>query len=133
MLFNSISFLLFFPVVLLLYYLLPGRFKNVLLCVASFYFYMSCHPQYGILLLITVLVTYFAGIFIETKSKLKWIFTSGVLYNVLILLFYKYFNFLSENATALFQVIGMHINRHDLTIVLPIGISFFTFKAITFY
>ena len=133
MLFNSVSFLLFFPIVLCLYYLVPtSRMKTLLLCVASFYFYMSCNPNYGLLLFITVLVTYGTGCFIGSKNKRKWVFTAGVLYNIVLLLFYKYVNFISENLSSLFQVIGLRFNPSDLNIILPMGISFFTFKAISY-
>lgn len=135
MLFNSLSFIIFFPVVCLIYWLLPRQKMRVwFLTLASFYFYMSWKPIFGILLLACIAITYIGvGISCWINSKYKKAVASVVVVtNIGILVFYKYFNFLAESVTAFMQSLGLHMSVPGFDILLPLGISFFTFKAISY-
>lgn len=132
MLFSSITFLfLFLPVVLAVYYLVPGKGKNMFLLLASLFFYAWGEPVYVILMILSILLNYFCGRDIEThgdepdKKKFDMIFAVTV--NLLILAFFKYYGFLLDTVNALFPV---NITYRELP--LPIGISFYTFQAISY-
>ncbi|MCC6370357.1 MAG: MBOAT family protein, partial [Bacteroidia bacterium] len=103
MLFNSLHFLLFLPVVVALYYLLPHKFRWLLIFVASCYFYMSFVPKYILILFAIILIDYTAAIAIEKagdKRKLLYLILS-LSANLLLLGFFKYFHFANENVAAL--------------------------------
>src|SRR3989344_2257461 len=103
MLFNSISFLIFLPVVALLYFLIPNRYRTVLLLLASFYFYLVFVPKYIFILLFLITADYFLAQFVEkeTGSKRKLLLLTSILMNLGALAFFKYFNFFSENIATL--------------------------------
>ena len=132
MIFNSIDFLIFFPIVLAIYFVIPKKARYIWLLVASYYFYMSWNAKYALLILISTLVTYGCALFIEksdTKGQRKAILWTGILINLLILAFFKYFNFLADNIDMLLSMIGVSkVRRFD--ILLPVGISFYTFQAL---
>lgn len=134
MLFNSTHFLLFFPVVTTFYFLLPHRFRWGLLLAASCYFYMAFIPKYIFILFVTITVDYFAGIGLESAqgSKKKWILLASILANVGMLGFFKYFNFANENITAFANFIGWNYPIENLSIILPIGLSFHTFQSLSY-
>jgi len=134
MLFNSFHFLLFFPVVTTLYFLLPHRFRWGLLLAASCYFYMAFIPQYILILFLTITVDYFAGIGLEATqgNKKKWILLASILANVGMLGFFKYFNFANENIAAFANFIGWNYPIENLSIILPIGLSFHTFQSLSY-
>src|SRR5688572_12114685 len=99
MLFNSLHFLFFLPVVVALYYLLPFRFRWVLIFAASCYFYMAFVPRYILILFFIIIIDYVSAIAIERavgKRRKIFLFAS-LLSNILLLCFFKYFNFLNEN------------------------------------
>jgi len=101
MLFNSIQFLIFFPTVTILYFVLPYRFRWALLLIASCYFYMVFKPIYILILGFTIVIDYFAGIFIEqSEGKIRklYLFLS-LMANIGVLAIFKYFNFLNLNFT----------------------------------
>ena len=94
MLFNSYSFMLFFPIVLCIYFVIPKKARHLWLLVASYYFYMGWNAKYAILIAISTIVTYLGGLCIEKwKEKRKWIVAGVVLINLSILFFFKYFDF----------------------------------------
>src|SRR4029078_342767 len=99
MLFNSFHFALFFVVVTLLYFLLPHRFRWFWLLASSCYFYMAFVPIYILILAFTIVIDYFAGIFLEQTSgkKKKWFLVASLVANIGVLAFFKYYNFLNEN------------------------------------
>ena len=136
MLFNSISFLLFFPVVCVLYFCIPAiytRVRNWFLLLASYYFYMNWEPAYALLLLTSTVITYFAAVGIgnTTKKKKKKIYlTISLILNLVILFLFKYFNFMAANVEHLFSVSGMAIDLPEFGLLLPVGISFYTFQAL---
>ena len=134
MLFNSFHFLLFFPIVTIAYFLLPHRFRWILILSASCYFYMTFIPKYIFILAITITIDYFAGLGLEKfkGEKRKWLLVLSILSNIGMLAFFKYFNFANENLTALAQFIGWNYPIRDLAIILPIGLSFHTFQSLSY-
>jgi len=134
MLFNSVAFLIFFPVVTTAYFLIPHRFRWMLLLAASCYFYMAFIPKYIFILLVTITVDYFAGLGLERFEgrKKRWILMASILTNIGMLAFFKYFNFANENLTMLAKFIGWNYPIHSLSIILPIGLSFHTFQSLSY-
>ena len=135
MLFNSFSFFLFLPIVLVLYMITPKKYRWALLLVASYYFYMSWNATYALLIAFSTLVTYASGIYIykAKTEKLKTLIVAiSFITNLAILFFYKYFNFFSETIGKAFDVIGMPIDAPILDLLLPVGISFYTFQALSY-
>jgi len=134
MLFNSFHFLLFFPIVTALYFLVPHRFRWGILLAASCYFYMAFIPQYILILLVTITVDYFAGIGLETVQghRKRWLLIASILANIGMLAFFKYFNFANENLAALANFIGWNYPIENLEIILPIGLSFHTFQSLSY-
>lgn len=135
MLFNSIQFLIFFPIVTILFFLLPHRFRWLHLLIASCIFYMAFIPVYILILFLTIVIDYIAGIYIENAAgkKRKLFLTLSIVTNVGVLAFFKYFNFFIDNIDQLFQ--SLHIATHPLpllNIILPIGLSFHTFQAMSY-
>ena len=135
MLFNSLQFLVFFPVVTLLYFLSPHKYRWILLLLASCYFYMAYVPQYVLILFFLILVDYVAGIFIEQAEgrKRKLILAISIACNIGILCFFKYFTFLIENSSFFLGLIGKrNVSFPHMNLLLPIGLSFHTFQAISY-
>ena len=107
MLFNSYSFMLFFPIVLCIYFVIPKKARHVWLLVASYYFYMGWNAKYAILIAISTIVTYLGGLCIEKwKEKRKWIVVGVVLINLSILFFFKYFDFFLGNVNRILSLFG---------------------------
>lgn len=134
MLFNSFEFLIFFPAVTLLYFILPSRIKWLLLLIASCIFYMYFIPIYILVLLLTIIVDYTAGILIEkAEGKHKRIFLiASIISNIIILGVFKYYNFINDNLTLLAKWIGWNYSIESLAIILPIGLSFHTFQSLSY-
>ena len=134
MLFNSIQFILFFVVVTILYFDLPHRFRWLLLLVASCYFYMAFKPVYIAILGFTIVVDYFAGILIEqTKGNRKKVFLiASLIANIGVLGTFKYWNFINQNITDLLGLSGAENPLPFLDILLPVGLSFHTFQAMSY-
>ncbi len=118
----------------MLYYLLPFRFRWILLLIASYFFYMSFKPAYGLILLSSTFICWYLSLLISketNKRKRKLLLITGIIADVGILFFFKYFNFFSETISSLFT--GNYnsvFNTHAL--LLPIGISFYTFKSLSY-
>ena len=138
MLFNSLHFLVFFPLVTVGYYLLPHRHRWWWLLGASSYFYMVFKPVYILILLFTIIIDYYAGIFIERaneegdSAKARLFLTTSLVANIGILAIFKYFNFLNGNLDWLLGNAGMENPIPYLDILLPIGLSFHTFQAMSY-
>ncbi|MCX2477733.1 MBOAT family protein [Pedobacter sp. MC2016-15] len=161
MLFNSFEFLIYFPVVTLLFFLLPHRIRWVHLLLASFIFYMTFLPIYVLILLITIVIDYVAGIYIEKSSgsRRKWCLILSLIGNIGFLCLFKYYDFIIFNINSLLSVhlpmlnelwlsqyiisynnfINTHLNNVIGTnfsilthIILPIGLSFHTFQAMSY-
>lgn len=134
MFFNSLQFLLFFPVVCVIYFILPSlRIRNLFLLGASYYFYMNWEPVYALLLLTSTAITYFAALGIghctEQRGKRLYLIGSLVL-NLSILFLFKYYNFAAENISGLLAQCGMSVQMPKFTLLLPVGISFYIFQAL---
>lgn len=138
--FNSIDYLIFFPIVVLLYFVLPKKIRMYWLLFASYYFYMSWNVTYGLLILFSTAVTYICGVSLEwvkkhysdnkqKKLKLLVIFFSLII-NLGLLFYFKYTNFAIGSINTLFLHMGVSIQYPVFDIVLPVGISFFIFQAI---
>lgn len=136
MVFNSLDFLFFFSVVYPLYWLLNHRLQNLLLLIASFFFYGFWDYRFLSLLLISSVVDYIAGLGIEKNkenTKLKKIYLLfSILTNIGILGFFKYFNFFTTQAIHLLNALGLKPSIHTLEIILPLGISFYTFQTMSY-
>ena len=134
MLFNSIEFLIFFPVVTILYFLLPHKTRWFLLLESSCLFYMAFVPKYILILGFTIVIDYFAGILIDKmKGNNKRIFLIiSILANVGILFVFKYFNFFNENVTRVANLLNWNYPISSLSIILPIGLSFHTFQSMSY-
>lgn len=132
MTFNSFGFLIFYPIVALLYFLLPRRAKWPMLLVASYYFYMCAAPELGILILATTIVSWLCARFTE-KTEKRWVknllLAATLTVSLGVLFFYKYFDFLSSSITAVF---AQSTDPVLLNLVLPVGISFYTFQTLSY-
>ena len=134
MVFNSLQFLVFFMVVSILYYQIKNQKGRVwLLLLSSCYFYMTFVPVYILILGFTIVIDYFAGILIASSPTRKkaWL-TASIIANVGILVFYKYFNFLLGNIEPLITSVFPHYQVPYINIILPIGLSFHTFQAMSY-
>jgi alginate O-acetyltransferase complex protein AlgI len=134
MLFNSILFVIFFAVVTTLYFVIPHKFRWALLLAASCYFYMFFVPVYILILGFTIIVDYFAGRWLEkTEGKRKKYFLiASLIANIGVLAIFKYYNFLNENLTHLLGLFDSPNPIPHLSILLPIGLSFHTFQAMSY-
>lgn len=135
MLFNSFEFIAFLFAVLGLYYLLPPRLQNILLLAASYLFYAYWDYRFLPLILAATLLDFYCGKFIaaagDPKRRKLWLALS-LAGDLGILAFFKYFNFFMENASRVLNVLGLQANPHTLYIILPLGISFYTFRNLTY-
>lgn len=135
MLFNSWQYAIFLPVVVGLYFGLPHRFRWGLLLVSSYYFYMSWNPKLVFLILFTTATSYLAARKIEqaksTKVRKLWL-SAGVGLSLVCLFFFKYFNFFSQNVTAFLRAISLPVGEFTLKVMLPVGISFYTFQTLSY-
>ncbi len=134
MLFNSLQFLVFFPIVVVLYYLMPHPFRWAWLLGMSSLFYMAFVPVYVLILYFTIIVDYIIGIQIEQSlgKRREYLLFVSVLANMGVLAVFKYFNFFTENFNHLFASMGLHFSIPVLNILLPLGLSFHTFQALSY-
>ncbi|MES2701281.1 MAG: MBOAT family O-acyltransferase [Bacteroidota bacterium] len=135
MLFNSFPFVIFFAVVTSVYFLLPHKFRWLLLLIASCYFYMFFKPVYILILGFTIVIDYYAGILLENEKDLKRrkkFLIMSLIANIGVLAVFKYFNFLNANITGLGELMGFKNHIPYLNILLPIGLSFHTFQAMSY-
>ncbi|MDE6270077.1 MAG: MBOAT family protein [Muribaculaceae bacterium] len=129
MLFNSLDFLLFFPIVVVLYWILPHKFRNPMLLVASYYFYMNWEPVYALLILFSSVSTWGFGLLIEKTAQKKYL-AICVVVNLAILFVYKYLAFAGDAVRGLLQLAGLSMPVPHFELLLPVGISFYTFQAV---
>ena len=138
MLFNSLDFLFFLPIVFLLYwFVFRGRKpQNLFILIASYVFYGWWDYRFLALIAFTTLYSFFSGIAIEkvtSKSKKRVISTSCIIINLLILGVFKYYNFFIDNINAIFTwLLGYELDWVTVKIILPVGISFYTFQALSY-
>ena len=127
MVFNSFAFLIFYPIVLLLYFVLPKKLSWIMLLFASYYFYISWNVELIYLIVFTTLISWISAMLIERTQnrKIRKLFLVLTLVTCLgILFFYKYFNFLSDSVVQMLKVFGIGANPFHLDLILPVGISF---------
>ncbi|MEP7254689.1 MAG: MBOAT family O-acyltransferase [Ferruginibacter sp.] len=125
--------MIFFPTVIVLYFLLPQKARWIFLLVASYYFYINIKPVYALLLAGVTLTTYFFTNLIEkTKSekRKKQMLIADIIITLLPLFFFKYFNFVDEGIFALLNYTGLQLHLPNISLLLPVGISFYTFTAL---
>lgn len=140
MLFNSIDFMIFFPVVVGVYFLIPRKARYLWLLFASYYFYMSWNPKYALLIACSTLVTYVSGRLLDHLRKAlppaegliyqKWMVAACLAVNLGILIFFKYSDFILNNLNHMLSVLGAAPVQRRFDILLPVGISFYTFQAL---
>ncbi len=130
--FNSLRYFIFLPIVIIAYYLIPKRLKNPFLLVASYYFYMCWNAAYALLMLFSTAVTFACGLLSERagKKRARTYLALSLLLNLAVLFFFKYFNFASYALTRLSFALGFGISFPSLNVLLPVGISFYTFQAL---
>jgi alginate O-acetyltransferase complex protein AlgI len=134
MLFNSLEFAIFFPLVVGLYFCLPWRYRTPMLLLASCVFYMAFIPAYILILFVTILIDYTAGIYIERStgpSRRKWLIGS-IISTCAVLFVFKYFDFFTGNLVGLAHFVGWQLPRPVVQIILPIGLSFHTFQSLSY-
>ncbi len=134
MIFNSFHFIYFFIIVTSLYFTLPHRQRWLLLLLSSCYFYMAFVPIYILILGFTIVVDYFAGIYIENAQgkRRKLFLIYSLVANIGILCIFKYYNFINTNFSYLLHGFGITNPIPYLSILLPIGLSFHTFQAMSY-
>jgi alginate O-acetyltransferase complex protein AlgI len=134
MIFNSIDFLIFFPLVTIIYFLLPHRFRWFHLLIASCVFYCFFIPKYLLILLFTIVIDYFAGIWIHksTGRNKKIALFASIFANLGVLAVFKYVYFILGNVQSIFSIFGKTLDTSIIHIVLPIGLSFHTFQAMSY-
>lgn len=138
MLFNSFSFALFLPVVFVLYWFVAGknlRHQNMILLVASYFFYACWDWRFLFLLVFSTLLDYFTGIKMSEagskKARKRWFWLS-VIVNLGLLGVFKYFNFFAVSMAVAMANIGLHVSPWTLKVILPVGISFYTFHGLSY-
>ncbi len=135
MLFNSAHFLFFFPFFVLLFFSLPQKYRKPLLLVASYYFYLSWKIEYGILLLTSTAVDYFSALQIEkrdSKTAKRNFLLLSILVNLTFLFSFKYLGFAVKNVIRFVDILGPSLPNPIDEILLPIGISFYTFQSMSY-
>ena len=142
MLFNSIEFLIFFPIVCLFYFVLPYKVQYVSLLLCSYFFYMCWNPKYALLMFTSTAITYLSGILIDRcdkisdeQSRTRWknLFVMlSFASNLSILFFFKYFNFVTDAVVRLLSLVNIQVAAPTFDVILPVGISFYTFQALSY-
>jgi alginate O-acetyltransferase complex protein AlgI len=133
MLFTTFNFIIFFPAVIFIYYLLPLKFRWTFLLIASYFFYINISPVYALLLFGVTITTYlFTNLISRTSSenKKKWLFIADIILTLLPLFFFKYYNFLNQSIIDLLVFLNIRWPLPNLNLLLPVGISFYTFMAL---
>jgi len=133
--FNSFQFLIFLPAVLILYFSIPFRFRWMFLLASSYYFYMCWKPEYVILIIISTLIDYYAGLQMgktNQKAKRKKFLILSLCSNLGILFGFKYFNFFSSELHNALNHLNIFYDEPVFNILLPVGISFYTFQTLSY-
>lgn len=135
MLFNSMTFGIFLPIVFILYWICPSKYRWACLLLVSYYFYMGWNAKYALLILATTFVSYACALLVEKSEKRRqkkvWMIAGcGVIFGILFL--FKYFNFFMENLNAILSKFFVPTNDFALKLILPVGISFYTFQTASY-
>ncbi len=138
MLFNSINFLFYFPIVVLLYFVVPKKIRYLWLLAASYFFYMCWNAKYALLLLYSTAITYFSGLLIDrcdknNQSDKKKIFVGlSFALNLSVLFLFKYFDFAIDNINVILAKCNLELLTPGFDLLLPVGISFYIFQALSY-
>ena len=143
MLFNSLQFLIFFPIVVGVYFIVPLKYRYVWLFVASYYFYMCWNVKYVLLLLFSTVITYLSGFFLQKISdgeesvqgkelKRRLCVAASFVLNLGVLFWFKYFEFAVQNINHVLERLHITLLNPSFDIILPVGISFYTFQALSY-
>lgn len=135
MLFNSVEFLIFFPVVVALYFMLPPRWRMLLILAASYYFYMAWRAEYLLLLIFSTLFDYTIGLKMESlqaPKQRRFLLIASLSVNLGLLFIFKYFNFFSDSARVVLNQFNIFYDVPTFQLLLPVGISFYTFQSMSY-
>lgn len=135
MVFNSIDFLVFFPIVTVIFFVIPKKARTLWLLIASYYFYMSWNPRYAVLIALSTIITYDSGLLIEifTKDRVKkLVMIASLAGNLAILGIFKYADFALQTLSSVTSRLGLGTVDKRLDLLLPVGISFYTFQALSY-
>lgn len=133
MVFTSFNFLIFFPSVILIFYVLPKSFRWPFLLFVSYFFYININPIYSLLLLAVTITTYlFTNLIdkIDSDNKKKLLLIADIILTLLPLFFFKYYDFLNQSIFGILKLYGFRWPLPNLSLLLPVGISFYTFMAL---
>jgi len=135
MLFNSFRFLIFFPIVVIFYFAIPHKYRWILLLAASYYFYMCWKAEYLLLIICSTLIDYYAGLQMgkmPEKEKRRIYLILSLCANLGLLFTFKYFNFFNGSLRQAFQYLNIMYHVPSLKVLLPVGISFYTFQTLSY-
>ncbi len=135
MLFNSVSFLIFLPIVFIIYWALPHKYRWICICISSCIFYMSWKPEYIVLILFSAFVSYLSALYIDKTSSStvkKTIMVLSVIICFIPLVVFKYANFLLDNYLYVLRLFGRAPQSNRWSLLLPVGISFYTFQTVSY-
>lgn len=135
MLFNSIDFLVFFPIVTIVFFVIPRKLRTLWLLIASFYFYMSWNPKYAVLIAISIVITFISGLLMEKvkgANEKKLLLVVSLVSNLVILGVFKYADFVLQTLSIITNRLGFGTIDKRLDLLLPVGISFYTFQALSY-
>ena len=149
MLFNSFGYAVFLPIIFLLHWITPRKWRWALLLAASCFFYATWGPEYILVLLLTIVISYYAALYMERAGKqrgrsangkknrgaspsAKTVLVLSIIFCAGLLFFFKYLNFFSENVAALLQRFSIPMQPFTLRLALPIGISFYLFQTTSY-
>jgi D-alanyl-lipoteichoic acid acyltransferase DltB (MBOAT superfamily) len=131
--FHSLDFVVFFCAVVALYWRLPQRGQNVLMLVSSYFFYGYVHPWFLTLIAASTVIDYFSARAMERWPERRRVFMGvSIVSNFGMLGFFKYFNFFADNVAAALASVGLQVSPPVLRVILPVGISFYTFQAMSY-
>ncbi len=135
MLFNSLQFIIFFPIVVAAYFALNPKYRWILLLLASYYFYMCWSYKYIVLIMFSTVVDYFSGILMHRTEKTrirKLLLIASLTTNLGLLFFFKYFNFFGDSVNYFFDKFNIFAEVPTYSLLLPVGISFYTFQTLSY-
>ncbi|MEA3329279.1 MAG: MBOAT family O-acyltransferase [Nanoarchaeota archaeon] len=132
MIFNSIQFMLFILITIVIYFLIPLKYRWGWLLLTSYYFYACGSLNYLFLMFFLTIATYLLALKLENEQQSKYLLIFGVGFNLIFLIFFKYFNFISESATELIRFFSIQSDPLLINFILPLGISFYIFQNISY-
>ncbi|MGL5989256.1 MBOAT family O-acyltransferase [Cetobacterium sp.] len=130
--FNSINFLVFYTIITFIYFIIKPKYRWILLLLGSYYFYSYWSLKYTLLMFLSTVITYCSGLLIEKTKYKKISVLMSFLINLCVLFFFKYFNFFNSNLKSTLSLFDIDYNVNSLKIILPVGISFYTFQALSY-